>query len=213
MLITQCDYNTRSLDGFPFNPNMNEDQYKEMETRVSSSLKDLPEDLQGTYYPLTGMDKDTQQQLIDDHFLFKEGDRFLRAANANRFWPTGRGIFHNKEKTFLVWIGELFGRKIMSCLLSTTVFVPVGEEDHLRIISMQEGGDVGAVYGRLVRAVQSIETLLPFSTHPRLGRLTFCPTNLGTTIRASVHIKLPLLAASGGMEALQEIGDKFQLQV
>jgi len=182
----------RSLDGFPFNPNMNEDQYKEMETRVSSSLKDLPEDLQGTYYPLTGMDKDTQQQLIDDHFLFKEGDRFLKAANANRFWPTGRGIFHNKEKTFLVWIGE---------------------EDHLRIISMQEGGDVGAVYGRLVRAVQSIETLLPFSTHPRLGRLTFCPTNLGTTIRASVHIKLPLLAASGGMEALQEIGDKFQLQV
>ena len=78
---------------------------------------------------------------------------------------------------------------------------------------MQEGGDVGAVYSRLVRAVQSIETLLPFSTHPRLGRLTFCPTNLGTTIRASVHIKLPLLAASGGMEALQEIGDKFQLQV
>ena len=30
-----------------------------------------------------------------------------------------------------------------------------------------------------------------------LGMLTFCPTNLGTTIRASVHVKLPKLAAGG----------------
>ena len=65
-----------------------------------------------------GMTPDVQNQLIEDHFLFKEGDRFLQAANASRFWPTGRGIFHNKNKTFLVWVGE---------------------EDHLRIISMQQG--------------------------------------------------------------------------
>lgn len=31
-------------------------------------------------------------------------------------WPDGRGIFHNKEKTFLVWVNE---------------------EDHMRCISMQ----------------------------------------------------------------------------
>ena len=72
------------------------------------------------YSPLTGMTKIVQQKLIDDHFLFKEGDRFLQTANACRYWPTGRGIFHNTAKTFLVWCGE---------------------EDHLRIISMQMGGD------------------------------------------------------------------------
>lgn len=59
------------------------------------------------------MDKKTQQQLIDDHFLFKEGDRFLQAANACRYWPVGRGIYHNDNKTFLVWVNE---------------------EDHLRLI-------------------------------------------------------------------------------
>ncbi len=32
-------------------------------------------ELKGTYYPLLGMTKDVQKQLIDDHFLFKEGDR------------------------------------------------------------------------------------------------------------------------------------------
>ena len=35
-----------------------------------------------------------------------------------RDWPEGRGIFHNKDKTFLVWVNE---------------------EDQLRIISMQKG--------------------------------------------------------------------------
>ncbi len=30
----------------------------------------------------------------------------------------------------------------------------VGEEDHLRIISMQEGGHVGEVFARLVQGVQ-----------------------------------------------------------
>jgi len=53
---------------------------------------------------------------------------------------------------------------------------------------------------------------MSFTSDERLGWLTFCPTNLGTAIRASVHIKLPLLAR-GGMDALQEVADQWQLQV
>lgn len=181
----------RSVDKFPFNPNMTESHYKELEELVSTTLKGLPGELKGTYYSLSGMTKQVQQKLIDDHFLFKEGDRFLQKANACRYWPTGRGIYHNDNKTFLVWVGE---------------------EDHMRIISMQKGGDIKAVYGRLVKAVNEIEKRMSFSHDDRLGFLTFCPTNLGTTIRASVHIKLPKLAA-GGQAALQKVADKFQLQV
>lgn len=181
----------RSIDGLPFNPNMTEEQYKNMEEKAKAAFEKFPDTHAGTYYPLTGMTSEVQDQLIEDHFLFKEGDRFLQAANASRFWPSGRGIFHNKEKTFLVWVGE---------------------EDHLRIISMQDGGHVGEVYGRLVEGIRAIEGLMKFSSDPRLGWLTFCPTNLGTAIRASVHITLPLLA-KGGMDKLQEVADKFQLQV
>ncbi|XP_063993070.1 arginine kinase isoform X1 [Diachasmimorpha longicaudata] len=180
----------RSLDGYPFNPCLTEAQYKEMEDKVSSTLSGLDNELKGTFYPLTGMSKEVQQKLIDDHFLFKEGDRFLQAANACRFWPTGRGIFHNDAKTFLVWCNE---------------------EDHLRIISMQMGGDLGQVYRRLVTAVNDIEKRLPFSHDDRLGFLTFCPTNLGTTVRASVHIKVPKLAANKAK--LEEVAAKFNLQV
>ncbi|XP_045449392.1 arginine kinase [Melitaea cinxia] len=180
----------RSMEGYPFNPCLTEAQYKEMEEKVSSTLSGLEGELKGTFYPLTGMSKETQQQLIDDHFLFKEGDRFLQAANACRFWPTGRGIYHNENKTFLVWCNE---------------------EDHLRIISMQMGGDLKQVYKRLVTAVNDIEKRIPFSHNDRLGFLTFCPTNLGTTVRASVHIKLPKLAADKAK--LEEVAAKYHLQV
>ncbi|XP_043205314.1 arginine kinase Scy s 2-like isoform X2 [Amphibalanus amphitrite] len=180
----------RSMKGYPFNPCLTEAQYKEMEDKVSSTLSGLDGELKGTFYPLTGMAKDVQQKLIDDHFLFKEGDRFLQAANACRFWPTGRGIFHNNDKTFLVWCNE---------------------EDHLRIISMQKGGDLGQVYRRLVNAATEIEKRIPFSHDDRLGFLTFCPTNLGTTIRASVHIKVPKLAAD--KKKLEEVAAKYNLQV
>jgi len=180
----------RSLQGYPFNPCLTEAQYKEMEEKVSSTLRGLEGELKGTYYPLTGMDKTTQQQLIDDHFLFKEGDRFLQAANACRYWPAGRGIYHNDSKTFLVWCNE---------------------EDHLRIISMQKGGDLKQVFGRLVAGIKSIEAKLPFSRDDRLGYLTFCPTNLGTTIRASVHIAVPKLAAD--RKKLEDIASKYNLQV
>ena len=60
----------------------------------------------GKYYPLKGMDDATEQQLIEDHFLFKEGARFLEAAGLNRDWPDGRGIYYNNDKTFLVWVNE-----------------------------------------------------------------------------------------------------------
>ena len=77
---------------------------------------------------------------------------------------------------------------------------------------MQQGGHVGEVYSRLTEGIKAMEALMKFSESERLGWLTFCPTNLGTAIRASVHITLPLLA-EGGMSKLQEVADKYQLQV
>ena len=80
------------------------------------ALSKFDGELEGKFYALTSLTDVERKQLIDDHFLFKEGDRFLEAAGLNRDWPDGRGIFQNNNKTFLVWVNE---------------------EDQLRIISMQ----------------------------------------------------------------------------
>ena len=75
--------------------------------KAFENLKDKPAgkyDLAGTYYPLTGMDETVRQQLVDDHFLFMSGDPNLKVAGMERDWPEGRGIFHNKDKTFLTTV-------------------------------------------------------------------------------------------------------------
>jgi len=76
---------------------------------------------------------------------------------------------------------------------------------------MQMGGDLGAVFRRLTAGVKEIEKNNKFSSSERFGFLTFCPTNLGTTIRASVHIKVPKLAAD--YAKLEEVAGRYGLQV
>merc|ERR1712183_109489 len=73
----------------------------------------------------------------------------------------------------------------------------VNEEDQLRIISMQGGGDVRAVFDRLARGIKAVrdsvkaESGRDFMLDPKYGYVHSCPTNLGTGMRASVHVDLP----------------------
>merc|ERR1719150_1870028 len=116
-------------------PGITKQQRVDVEALMKSAFTKLTGDLAGTYYPLTGMDEATRQQLVDDHFLFMSGDPNLKVAGMERDWPEGRDIFHNKDKTFLVWVNE---------------------EDQLRIISMQKGGDVKGVFERLARGIKAV---------------------------------------------------------
>ncbi len=180
----------RNLDSMPLGPAISKEQRDEVESIVSSTLNSLTGSLSGKYYPIEGMSEEDRASLIADHFLFKAGDRFLESAGLNRDWPSGRGIYHNDEKTFLVWINE---------------------EDQLRIISMQNGGDIKEVFQRLTNAISQLEKKMKFSYNDHLGYITSCPTNLGTAMRASVHIKLPKLGEN--MELFKEITDKHHLQI
>ena len=76
---------------------------------------------------------------------------------------------------------------------------------------MQQGADIGAVFDRLSRAATAIEKVAKFSHNDHLGYITSCPTNLGTALRGSVHIKLPKL--SKDKERFQKIADEFHVQI
>merc|ERR1712200_112881 len=166
----------RSIDGFGLSPGITRDQRLEVESLMKKAFANLTDDLAGTYFPLTGMDEKVRQQLVDDHFLFVSGDPNLKVAGMERDWPEGRGIFHNKDKTFLTWVNE---------------------EDQLRIISMEMGGDVKGVFSRLARGIKAVEDSVrkesgrEFMLDPKYGFIHSCPTNLGTGMRTSVHVDLP----------------------
>ena len=61
----------RNLADVPLGPGINKEQRDSIQTRVTTACSKFEGDLAGTFYPLQGMDSATQQQLIDDHFLFK----------------------------------------------------------------------------------------------------------------------------------------------
>jgi protein-arginine kinase len=145
------------------------------------------------------MTADEQKSLIDKHFLFRGKDAMQAASGYHAFWPAGRGIFVSNDEKFLLWINE---------------------GDHLRIISMEKGGDTKSVFERLGRGVKAIEDGIKqitgrqevFSCHPIYGMITCCPSNLGTCMRGSVHILVPKLIAKIGFDEIDHIAHTMNCQ-
>merc|ERR1712240_582953 len=186
----------RNIDGFGLSPGITKQQRIDVENLMKKAFANLKGDLAGSYFPLTGMSEKVRQQLVDDHFLFVSGDPNLKIAGMERDWSEGRGIFHNKDKTFLTWVNE---------------------EDQLRIISMQMGGDVRGVFDRLARGIQAVgdsvkaESGKDFMLDKRYGYIHACPTNLGTGMRASVHVDLPGYTKEG-LSVLKARCEELHLQ-
>uniref|UniRef100_A0A8C4Z8D3 creatine kinase n=1 Tax=Gadus morhua TaxID=8049 RepID=A0A8C4Z8D3_GADMO len=184
----------RSVRGFCLPPHCSRGERRAVETLSIEALDTLSGDLKGKYYALKNMSDAEQQQLIDDHFLFdKPVSPLLLASGMARDWPDGRGIWHNVNKTFLVWVNE---------------------EDHLRVISMQQGGNMKEVFNRFCTGLTKIEKLFKerkheFMWNEHLGYVLTCPSNLGTGLRAGVHVKLPNLSKNAKFE---EILKKLRLQ-
>jgi creatine kinase len=172
----------RSIRGFALPPFVDRAERREVERIATTALKGLTGELQGTYYPLSSMTEEQQNKLIEDHFLFdKPVSPLLLASGMARDWPDARGIFHNNDKNFLVWVNE---------------------EDHLRVISMEKGGNLKSVFARFAKGLNEVERLIKgfekgysFMHNDHLGYILTCPSNLGTGLRAGVHVKLPKLSA------------------
>ncbi|XP_056275991.1 creatine kinase U-type, mitochondrial-like isoform X2 [Pseudoliparis swirei] len=184
----------RSIRGLSLPPACSRSERREVERVAVTALSGLKGDLSGRYYSLGDMSDREQQLLIDDHLLFdKPVSPLLMSAGMARDWPDARGIWHNNEKNFLIWINE---------------------EDHTRIISMEKGGNMKKVFERFCRGLKQVEDLIQergweFMWNDRLGYVLTCPSNLGTGLRAGVHIRLPILSRD---PRFKKILDNLRLQ-
>jgi hypothetical protein len=175
----------RNVASFPLPGAMTRDHRLELEALMVEAFKSLQDDPDygGRYLSLTPgsdfqIDKNTYQQRIQAHQMFKDmgGDPYLNSGGISSDWPFGRGMYIAEREDFIIWIGE---------------------EDHLRIMAMTQGGDLAALFARLRNGLDKLNGLIPpFAHSERYGFLTSCPTNLGTAMRASLHLMLPKLAAN-----------------
>jgi len=178
--VLSCRVRTgRAIRGLPHPPVCSRAERREVERICMETFGNLPAELKGAYYSLVTMSEEQQDKLINDHFMFdKPVSPLLTSSGMARDWPDARGIFHNKEKNFLVWVNE---------------------EDHLRIISMEKGGNMKSVFERFCKGAVEMEKLVnskgwEFQQSENLGYILTCPSNVGNGLRCGVHVKLPLLS-------------------
>lgn len=180
----------RNLKGFPFCCHIRDNERVRLENHVMNALGHLTGDLSGAYTRFSDLSPDAYDGMVEKKLAFPKGDRFQESAGMNRDFPLGRGIFLSHDKEFRVWVNE---------------------EDHMRIMAVSPGPDLGGVFGRLCRGLDALSSRLDFAFDDRLGFLSSCPTNIGTAMRAGVHIRLEKLEHR--QDILRDLVRRHHLQI
>lgn len=94
-----------------------------------------------------------------------------------------------------------------------TINIMVNEEDHLRIQGLGVGRDLASTWERITRLDDDIETNITYAFSEKYGYLTACPTNLGTGIRASYMLHLPILNKTGYLQELLGAVSKLGMSI
>lgn len=180
----------RNFHGFAFPSFITQQDRIVLKDKISTALKANIAD--GQYYALEDLSKEKRQEWIDAHYLYHESDSFLEIGGFYRDWPSGRGIFMSEDRTNIIWVNE---------------------EDHVRVIALQAGNDFKAVFDKSFGLLDKLEKSLKCAHHKNFGGLTSCPTNLGTGMRASVHVRLPNIIKAKGSEGLKEMCKEMSLDL
>jgi creatine kinase len=193
----------RNLNKYPLPGAMTKEQRVAMEQDMGKVYATLIADpaYGGRYVSITPghenfIDKKEYDSYVKQHIMFKDMsvDSYLLSAGIAGDWPHGRGCYVSEDKGFIIWNGE---------------------EDHLRIMCMKKGAILNEVFDRLETAVKVVEANIDggCAMSPDYGVVTSCPTNIGTGMRASLHIPLPNLTKDGTDAKAKAIAKPLGLSV
>lgn len=103
----------------------------------------------------------------------------ITCSGRARDWPEARGIFRNKDNTFVVFVNE---------------------DDHLQFRCFHKGGNVQAAFDKLTRGIAAFERELKrsgeeFMWDDHLGYIVSDPIHLGTALDVRARVKLHHLAS------------------
>lgn len=189
----------RSLAGVRFPPALAMNDRREVERVIVRALMEMDGALKGDYFPLPasqsyapkpgGMSVQDEEELRNANLVFDQPDSTTTlCSGVGRHWPDARGVFVNTSRSFSVWVNE---------------------EEHLRAIAVRKLDAIQEAFLEMAEALDNIAVSLRrhgdcsdgFAHSSRLGFLTSCPSNLGTAMRVSVILRLPLLTQQDGLAA------------
>lgn len=94
-----------------------------------------------------------------------------------------------------------------------SICIMIGEEDHIRIQVLLSGLQFEKGYAIADEIDSLLSSSLELAFDERIGFLTECPTNLGTGLRSSVMLHLPLVEGYGEIPSIVDSINKIGLTV
>ncbi|MCL1986606.1 MAG: protein arginine kinase [Firmicutes bacterium] len=91
--------------------------------------------------------------------------------------------------------------------------IMLNEEDHIRIQTVSPADNINASWQIANNMDNLLEEKLDFAFDKDYGYLTACPTNVGTGMRASFMVHLPLLVKTGQLKNLLSAISKFGIAI
>lgn len=93
------------------------------------------------------------------------------------------------------------------------ISIMVNEEDHIRIQCMHGGNDIQKTWETATKLDDALAKGLEYAFHEQYGYMTSCITNVGTGLRASFMIHLPMLSKTGHIDKVFESLQKLGMQI
>lgn len=174
----------RNIAGLPFPSGMTEEQRAELKERVKRAIRE-------SNTPFA-----KSLKLID----MKDVPEIEARAMVERHVVSSEFIADKRDRAVILSEDE-------------SISIMIGEEDHIRIQVICGGLQLERAYD----IAEQLDTLLcgslNFAFDDRLGFLTECPTNLGTGLRASVMLHMPMIENAGQIPVLAESVNKIGFTV
>lgn len=174
----------RNIQGMPFPSVMKEQDFKELNSRVKTALLESNTPFSKT---LKYIDMDTVPEIE----IYAMVERHIISPE-----------FARKSKGKAIVLSE-----------DEAICIMLGEEDHIRIQVMKAGLSLEECFDVAERIDTLLCDKLHFAFNSQFGYLTECPTNLGTGLRASVMLHLPLLAATKEISLISDSVNKIGFTV
>jgi len=165
---------SRNIAGDVFVPGLNPAQRTAILSKVQSALSALP----GEFIDLESA-SDDQVKTLNQYRTVVPSPLAGDYAYTQVQWPQGRGVWVSEDKL---------------------QFVLVNFRDHIEVVGQDHGCCFKTLYARCQETLAVLQTL-GFEWNSYFGYLTSSLKDIGSAMRASVHIKVPLAAQKEEFES------------
>ena len=149
------------------------------------------------------LDSNHAQQMIEqlNNSLCEQHDIAFKYTDINNHREIDKISLVEHHK---ISLDLLYGDKPRGLLSSAddTIHIMLNEEDHVRIQCISDGKNIQSVYDKAAYVDDLIESVMEYAFDEQLGYLTSCPSNIGTGLRASYMVHLPMLERAGKIDSI-----------